>query len=203
MKLFYTPGACSVCPHVTLQEAGLPYELVRVDLGSHKTEKGEDFYGINPKGYVPALQLDDGQILTENTAIVQFLADKAPEKGLMPPAGSMERYRVLEWLGFVSSEIHKTFGPLFSPACTEETRKAQLDRLATRFEYVAKQLEGRDYLMGDRFTVADSYLFAMLNWTLQMGPSMDRWPTLKAYYERVGARPAVRKALVAEGLIKE
>lgn len=203
MKLFYTPGACSVCPHVTLQEAGLPYELVSVDLRSHKTEKGEDFYEINPKGYVPALQLDDGQVLTENIAIVQYLADKVPEKGLLPPAGSMERYRVLEWLGFVSTEIHKTYSPLFNPACTEETRKAQLDRLENRFEYVAKQLEGRDYLMGDRFTVADSYLFAMLNWTLQMGPSLDKWPALKAYHQRVGARPAVRKALVAEGLIKE
>lgn len=202
MKLFYTPGACSVCPHVTLQEAGLPHELVRVDLRSHKTEKGEDYYAINPKGYVPGLQLDDGQVLTENTAIVQYLADKVPDKGLIPSVGSMERYRVLEWLGFVSTEIHKTFSPLFNRACTEETRKAQLDRLANRFEYVAKHLEGREYLMGDRFTVADSYLFAMLNWTPQMGPSLDRWPTLKAYYERVLARPAVRKALVAEGLIQ-
>lgn len=152
MKLYYSPGACSLGPHISLQEAGLPFELVRVDLGTHKTESGADFYAINPKGYVPALELDDGSILTENAALLQYAADQAPEKKLAPPAGSMERYRLQEWIHFIATEVHKQFSPLFSPACTEETRQAQLGRISGRLDLVQKHLDGKQFLMGDPFT---------------------------------------------------
>lgn len=200
MKLYYSPGACSLGPHVALQEAGIPVELVRVDLATHKTESGEDFYGINPKGYVPALGLDDGSLLTENAAILQYVADQAPEKKLAPPAGTMERYRLQEWIHFISTEIHKPFGPLFSPACTEETRQAQLAQISRRLDFVEKSLEGKQYLLGDTFTVADAYLFAVLNWTRMMGPDLKKWPAVEAYYQRLLSRPSVEAAMTAEGL---
>jgi glutathione S-transferase len=202
MKLYFSPGACSLSPHIALQEAGLPYDLVRVDTKTHLTEKGEDFYAINPKGYVPALVLDDGQLLTEGPAIVQYLADLAPEKKLAPAAGTMERYRLQEWLTFLGTEIHKTYSPLFRPGVSDEVVEGNLARLATRFEFVARSLEGKQYLMGDQFTVADGYLFVLLNWSRAKGPDMKQWPILAEYFERVMARPGVHAAMVAEGLKK-
>jgi len=202
MKLYFSPGACSLGPHIALQEAGLPFDLVRVDLATHKTESGADFYAINPKGYVPALELDDGSILTENAAILQYVADRAPEKKLAPEAGSMERYRLQEWLHFISTEIHKSFSPLFSSACTEETRQAQLAKISNRLDLVQKHLDGKPFLFGDQFTVADGYFFAVLNWTRTMGPDLSKWPAVEAYYQRLAERPAVQAAMAAEGLTK-
>lgn len=202
MKLYISPGACSLGPHISLMESGIPFELVRVNLGTHKTESGDDFNAINPKGYVPALQLEDGSILTENASIAQYVADKAPEKKLAPPPGTMERYRLQEWIHFIGSEIHKQFGPLFNPVCTEEVRKAQHERISNRLDFVEKSLEGKKHLLGDPFTVADAYFFAILNWTHRMGPDLKRWPKVEAYYQRMLERPAVQAARKAEGLIK-
>jgi len=202
MKLYYTPGACSLALHVTLQEAGLAFDREAVDLRTHQTAGGENFYTINPKGYVPALRLDDGSILTENPAVLQYVADQAPEKKLAPAAGTMERYRLQEWLGFIGSELHKTFGPLYNPACPEETKKTQLERIANRLAFVDRSLEGRTYLLGDDFTVADAYLLPILNWSVAFGIDLAQWPALAAYRERVLARPAVHATLVAEGLAK-
>ena len=197
MKLYYTPGACSMNPHIMLREAGLKFDLVKVDLGSHKTEKGADFYAINPKGYVPALELDNGQALTENPAIVQYIADQAPEKKLAPANGTLERYRLQEWLGFIGTEIHKTFGPLWNPNVAEAEKKATHDKLTKRFEYVAKNLEGKQYLMGD-FSAVDAYLFVMLQWSQHHKVDLSKFPALKAYHERIAARPAVKETLAAE-----
>lgn len=202
MKLYFAPGSCSLASHIALQEAGVPYSLERVDLRSHQTEHGEDFYAINPKGYVPTLGLDAGGVLTEGVAILQYIADLAPEKGLAPSAGTLERYRLQEWLTFISSEIHKNYSPLFNPAITEDAKQAQLAKLTTRFEFVVRSLEGRDFLMGEHFSVADAYLFVMLNWSRAKGPDMKQWPQLAAYFERIQARPGVHAAMVAEGLKK-
>ncbi len=202
MKLFLARGACSLVPHIALQEAGLAYDLERVDIRTHQTASGENFYTINPKGYVPALRLDDGSLLTEVAAIVQYVADLAPEKKLAPAAGTLERYRLQEWLAFISSEIHKSFGPRFDPASTDDVKQAALARIAGRFEFVAKSLEGKTYLLGDTFTVADAYLVVTLNWARMLGVDLAKWPALTAFHERVLARPAVRAAMVAEGLIQ-
>jgi glutathione S-transferase len=200
MKLYFTPGACSLSPHIALREAGLKFETEKVDLRTHKTEKGADYYGVNPKGYVPALQLDNGQVLTEGPAIVQYVADQKPDAKLAPPAGTLERYRLQEWLHFIGSEVHKTYSALFNPSITPEARQAVLDKLTGRFDFLARQLEGKQFLMGSQFTVADGYLFVMLTWAKNMGPDTGRWPALKSFFERVGERPAVRAALEAEGL---
>jgi glutathione S-transferase len=170
--------------------------------GGQKTETGADYYTINARGYVPALQLDSGDVLTEGPAIVQYLADKVPEKKLAPAAGSMERYRLAEWLNFISTEVHKSFSPLFKPTVPEETKQAARDLLAKRLGFVAQKLEGLDYLMGNQFTVADAYLFTVLNWAGHVKLDLSPWPVLKAYQQRVAARPAVHAAMVAEGLIK-
>jgi glutathione S-transferase len=198
MKLYISPGACSLNPHIMLREAGLKFDLEKVNLGTHKTEKGADFYGINPKGYVPALELDGGQLLTENPAIVQYIADQKPELKLAPPNGTLERYRLQEWLAFISTEIHKAFSPLFNPNIPEADKKAVHDRLGKRFEFVAKNLEGKPFLMGDHFTAPDSYMFVMLQWAGNMKVDLSRWPSLKAYHERLAARPAIKAALDAE-----
>jgi glutathione S-transferase len=202
MKLYYTPGACSQSPHIVLRESGLKFELEKVDLRSHKTEKGADYYSINPKGYVPALQLDNGQVLTEGPAIVQFIADQKPETKLAPAAGSFERARLQEWLHFIGTELHKTFSPLFNPAITPEAKQAALDKLSKRFEFVAQQLAGKQFLLGEHFTGADAYLYVILNWAQKLGPDTAQWPALKAFHERVSARPAVRSTLEAEGFLK-
>ena len=202
MKLYYKAGACSLSPHIVLREAGLDFELERVDLASKKTGSGGDYFGVNPKGYVPALALDDGQLLTEGPAIVQYLADLVPEKRLAPPAGTMERVRLQEWLNFIATELHKGFSPLYNPRAPEEWKGVARELLAKRIALVAERLTGQDYLMGDDFTVADAYLFTVLNWAGFAKVDLSPWPVLGAYQARVAARPAVRAALQAEGLIK-
>jgi glutathione S-transferase len=203
MKLYYARGACSVSPHIVLLEAGLQATLIKVDTKTHKTEDGADFYAINPKGYVPVLELDDGQRLTEGPAIVQYLADRNPASKLAPAAGTMERYRLQEWLNFITAELHKQFSPLFQATTPAEYKEMLKEKIAKRLEWVAGQLEGKDCLMGSTFTVADAYLFTLLTWTDHVGIDLARWPTLVAYRTRVAARPKVREAMVAEGLIKQ
>jgi glutathione S-transferase len=202
MKLYYSPGACSLSPHIVMREAGIPVQLVKVDLQTKKTEDGADFRTINSKGYVPALELPDGQRLTEGPAIVQYLADQAPTRGLLPAGGTVERYRVQEWLNFISTELHKQFSPLFDPASEPTLKARQAERLGTRFDWLTKQLGSRDYLMGNAFTVADAYLFTVLSWTGHVGIDLAKWPVLAAYSARVAGRPQVREALKAEGLLK-
>lgn len=200
MKLYYSPGACSLSPHIALREAGLAFDLVKKELHSQTLADGSDYRAINPKGYVPALVLDDGQILTEGPAIVQYIADRVPEKKLAPPAGTMERVRLQEWLNYITSEIHKSFSPLFNKQASEEWKAAARALLDRRIDYVAKALEGRSYLMGDTFTVADCYLFTVLNWAGWVKIDLSRWPSVTDYHKRVGARAAVQEALKAEGL---
>jgi len=201
MNLYYSPGACSLAPHIVMREAGFPVELKKVDLKAKQFEGG-DYKTVNGKGYVPALKLDDGSVLTEAPVVMQYLADQKPESGLAPKAGSMERYRLQEWLNFITSELHKGMGNFFNPALTDEWRKAVTDRLSLRMDWLAKQLEGKNYLMGDKFTVADAYLFVILNWAAPSKFDMSKWPVLQEYHKRVAARPKVQEALKAEGLIK-
>lgn len=200
MKLYYSPGACSFSPHIVLHETGLSFETEKVDLKTKKTAAGKDYDTVNPKSYVPALVMKNGELLTEGPAIVQYLADLVPEKKLAPPSGTLERYRLQEWLNFISSEIHKGFGMLFNPLASEEMKNAAKSRLAKRFGFAAAALEDKDYLMGDSFTVADAYLFTMLRWTHSFGIDLSPWPVLAAYFDRVAARPAVIATLKAEGL---
>lgn len=198
MKLYFSPGACSLSPHIVLLEAGLSADLEKVDLRAKQTESGQDYLSINPKGYVPALQLDDGNILTEGPAIVQYLADRAPARNLIPPVGSMERYRVLEWLNFISTEIHKGFGALFNPRMPTEAKTVARELLAKRFNFIAAGLEDSTFLMGEQFIVADAYLFTVLNWAGKF--EIELPPAVQAYHQRVGSRPAVRAAMEEEGL---
>jgi glutathione S-transferase len=203
MKLYFSPGACSLSPHIVLREAGLAFDTEKVDLGSKQTASGTDYRTINPKGSVPALQLDDGQVLTEGPAVVQYLADRVPEKQLAPAMGSMERYRLMEWLNFISTELHKGFSPLFNPKTPDATKSMAQEALAARFDLIAAKLEQSEYLTGSQFTVADAYLFTVTRWSQYVGIDLGRWPALQRYLERVAARPAVRAAMLAEGLIKE
>jgi glutathione S-transferase len=202
MKLYFSPAACSLSPHIVAREAGLDIELVKADTKTKKLVDGSDYTQINAKGYVPALQLDNGQLLTEGPAIVQYLADQKPGSGLIPAAGTLERYRVQEWLNFITSEIHKSFSPLFNPAASADWKEAAKANLARRFGFVAQRLEGRDYLMGSQFSVADAYLFTVANWGQFVGVDIGQWPALAAFHARVAARPKVQEALKAEGLIK-
>ena len=198
MKLYLTPYACSLSPHIALREAGIAFDIEVVDLGTKRTKSGGNYTSVNPKGYVPALEIEGGQVLTEGPAIVQYIADQKPASKLAPPAGSFERYRLQEWLNFISSELHKSVGPLFSdatPAAWKETLKT---RVAGRFDTLSKSLQGKDYLMGSTFTVADAYLFVILSWTSHVGIDLSKWPVLTAYFERIKARPAVKAALDAE-----
>lgn len=201
MKLFYTPGACSISPHIALCEAGIAHQIDKVDLKAKKTEGGADYLAINPKGYIPALQLDNGEVLVEGVAIVQYIADQKPESGLAPKAGTMERYRLMEWLTFISSELHKGFSPLFNPAIPDEVKKIFRDRLALRWAYVDKQLAGKDYVMGKTFTVADGYLYNMTRWAKRVEMDLSTLPNVTAFIARVEARPKVIEALKAEGLM--
>ncbi|MDQ6922895.1 MAG: glutathione transferase GstA [Pseudomonadota bacterium] len=203
MKLFYAPGACSLSPHIALLEAGLEATLVKVDTKAHTTEGGGDYYAVNPKGYVPMLELDDGDRLTEGPAIVQYIADRNPKSKLAPAAGTMARYHLQEWLNFITAELHKQFGPLFQAATPAEFKEALKEKIGKRFDWVAEQLKGKDYLMGETFTVADAYLFTMLTWTKHVGIDLARWPVLTAYKAQVAGRPKVREAMIAEGLIKQ
>ncbi len=202
MKLYFTPGACSMAPHIVLREADLPCELVQVDLSKHQTDTGEDYYKINPKGYVPALRLDNGELLTEVAVTLQYLADQKPASGLAPRAGTMEHYRVIEWLSFIASEVHKQFGPMFNPKITAEWKQNQLNTLGRRFTYLSEQLDGNQYLFGGKFTIADAYLFTVLNWTGFLDIDLGKWPRLKDYMARIAARPAVKEAMKEEGLVK-
>ena len=201
MNLYYSPGACSLAPHIVMREASIAVDLKKVDLKAKQYEGG-DYRKVNGKGYVPAVALEDGSVLTEAPVIMQYLADQKPEAGLAPKAGTTERYRLQEWLNFITSELHKGMGNFFNPALTDEWRKAVTDRLGLRFDWLAKQLEGKKYLMGDGFSIADAYLFTILNWA---GPSkfdLGKWPVLQEYHKRVAARPRVQEALKAEGLVK-
>ena len=202
MKLYYTPGACSLSPHIVLLEAGLPYDLVKVDLRAKKLENGDDYLKVNPKGQVPALALDGGELVTEGPVIVQMLADKAPGKNLAPTRDSTERYKLQEWLNYITAELHKNMGPLFSPMLSDDAKAFFKDRAMGKFKYVDGKLAGHDYLMGKQFTVADAYLFVMLSWADAMKFDLTGLPNLLAYKARVAARPKVREALVEEGLIK-
>lgn len=200
MKLYVSPGACSLAPHIALTIAGLPFTVERVSLKSKAMAGGGDFREINDKGSVPALQLDDGRVLTEAAVLLQYIADQAPASGLAPAHGSFERYQVMEWLNYIATEVHKRFTPIFTPGCTEEGRETAWAALARPLGYLAGKLENSQFLMGERFNIADLYLFTVLNWVGFAKFSLDAWPALQAYQARVAAIPAVQEALRAEGL---
>ncbi len=202
MKLYYSPGACSLSPHIVLREAGLAFEPVLASTKTHKLQDGSDYYAINPKGYVPLLELDGGERLSEGPVIVQYIADQVPEKGLAPAAGTMARYRLQEWLNFITSELHKGFSPLFNPAVPDDARPVFRKKLVERFTWVDGQLAGKSYLMGDAFSVADAYLFTVGSWAPHVGVDITGLANLGAFMARMGARPAVQAALRAEGLLK-
>ena len=202
MKLYYAPGACSLSPHISLREAGADFEIVKVDTKTHLTEAGADFKAINPKGYVPALVLESGDVVTEGAAVVQYIADRFPEAKLAPANGTLERTRLQEQLNFISSELHKAFAPLFNGAASPEAKEAAKAQVAKRFGNVESLLaDGRRYLLGADFSVADAYLFTVVNWSGATGISLSPWPHLEAYVQRIGERPAVRAAMQSEGLI--
>jgi glutathione S-transferase len=198
MKLYYSPGACSLSPHIALHEAGLEHELVKVDLRAKKLENGDDYLKVNPKGQVPALMLDNGELVTEGPVIVQMIADKAGAKNLAPAAHSPERYKLQEWLAYINGELHKNIGPLFNPALSDDAKGVFKDRAIGKFKYVDGQLAGKDYLMGKQFSVADGYLFVMLAWADRNKFDLSGLSNLKAYQTRVAARPAVQAALKME-----
>jgi len=203
MKLYYAPGACSLATHILLREAGLPIELEQVDIRNKSTEHGEDWLGLNPKGYVPALRMDDGEILTENLVIHGYIADLRPDAKLAPAHGTKARLRQDELAVYVSTEIHKTFGAMFNPAMTDDARKATIDRLSTRYKLIENLLsDGRSYLTGEQFTTVDAYLFTVTNWANMLKVDLSAFPKLLAFQQRVASRPAVQASLVAEGLVK-
>lgn len=202
MKLYYFSGACSLSPHIVLLEAGLPFTMVKIDSKSKKTESGADYLAINSKGAVPALQLDDGRVLTEGPAIVQYLADLKPESGLAPRAGTFERYQLMEILNYITSEVHKSFSPLFNPASSTEVKEAAVTTLGKKFDWLSGFLGKKPFLLGNTFTVADAYLFTVLNWSGHVKIDLGKWPVLTEYKARVAQRPKVIEAMKAEGLIK-
>ncbi|MGZ5155159.1 MAG: glutathione transferase GstA [Caldimonas sp.] len=202
MKLYYSPGACSLSPHIVLHESGLAFEPVLASTKTHKLQDGTDYYTINSKGYVPLLELDDGTRLSEGPVIVQYIADQVPAKKLAPAAGTMERYRLQEWLNFITSELHKGFGAIFNPAMPEEGKAVMRARVTDRLKWVDAQLEGKDYTMGAAFSVADAYLYTVTNWTKHTGIDISGLKNLNAFMARMTARPAVQAALKAEGLLK-
>ena len=202
MKLYYFSGACSLSPHIVALEAGLPFTMVKVDTKTKKTEGGADYLAINSKGAVPALQLDDGRVLTEGPAIVQYLADQKPESGLAPRAGTFERYQLMEILNYITSEVHKSFTPLFNPASSAEMKEAAVTNLGKKFDWLSGFLGKKPFLLGNTFTVADAYLFTVLNWSAHVKIDLGKWPVLVDYKARVAQRPKVAEAMKAEGLIK-
>ena len=202
MKLYFAPGACSLSPHIILREAGVPFELKKVDLGSKAIEGGGNYAEINPKGYVPALELSNGEVLTEGPAIVQYVADQNPASNLAPKNGTLERYRLQEWLNFITSELHKNFGALFQKTISEDWKKAALNNIDRRLSFVAEKLEGKQFLLGEQFSVADAYLFTVLGWSSHLNIDLSKWPALVDYSKRIGARPKVQEAMRAEGLLK-
>lgn len=201
MKLFFKAGACSLSPHIVLEESGLAYDTESVDLATKVTATGRDYWTVNPKGYVPALVLDSGEVLTEGPAIVQYVADLVPDKKLAPANGSIERYRLQSWLAFIGTEIHKSFSPFFNPAAGDDWKAAAVANLERRYGHTDQHLAGKSYLLGDSFSVADAYLFTIVNWTRFSKLDLGRWPNLAAFQARVAARPAVQAVLKAEGLI--
>lgn len=202
MKLYFLTGACSLASNIALREAGIPFDLIKVDRRT-KQAAGVDFTQINPKGYVPALQLDDGQVLTENVAVLQYIADRNPAAKLAPPAGTMDRYRLQEWLSFINSEVHKAFSPLFSSEASDDMKTYARNYVAKRLDYVEKALGDKTFLMGDQFTVADAYLFTVIGWGAHVGIDLARWPKLNSYHQRIASRPYVIEAMTAEGLLKK
>ena len=202
MKLYYSPGACSLSPHIALLEAGLPYDLIKVDLRAKKLENGDDYLAINPKGQVPALALDSGELVTEGPVIVQIIADKAADKNLAPARDHADRYKLQAWLTYINSELHKNLGPQFAPALSDDAKAFFKDRVMGKFKYVDGELAGQDYLMGKQFSVADGYMFTMLSWAERMKWDLAHLSNLMAYKARVGARPKVQEALTKEGLMK-
>jgi glutathione S-transferase len=201
MKLYYTPGACSQAPHIVIHELGLPYEAVKVDLVKHTLPDGSDYRAINPKGYVPTLELDDGTRITEANVILQYLADQKPGR-VAATFGSMERWKLMEWLAFIATEVHKGFGPLWNPKTPEDVRERTAQALGNRFGYLAKTLDKQPFVMGHEFSIADAYLFVILNWSGLHKVDLSPWPALQQFQARVAARPAVQAALKAEGLAK-
>ncbi|BEP64243.1 glutathione transferase GstA [Variovorax sp. V213] len=202
MKLYYSPGACSLSPHIALHEAGIAFEPVMASTKSHKLQDGTDYYGINPLGYVPMLELDDGTRLREGPAIVQYIADLAPTKNLAPAAGTLQRYRLQEWLTFIGTEMHKGYSPLFNSAMPEEAKSIFKDKLKSRYQWLNGQLADKQYLMGEHFSVADGYLFTVTNWAKPTGVDISDFPNVQAWHARVASRPAVQDAMKAEGLLK-
>lgn len=201
MELYYSPGACSLATHIISREADLPVSLVKVDLGTKKTATGADYLAINGKGYVPAIRFEDGEVMTEVAALLQVLADKNPAAGLAPAPGAPERYRLIEWLTFISSELHKGVGPLWNPTTPEEMKTATKEKLAGRLAWMESQLAGRDYLTG-QFSIADAYAFTVLNWAGMLDVDLTPYPNIRAFIARVAARPKVQEALRAEGLLR-
>jgi glutathione S-transferase len=202
MKLYYSPGACSLSVHIALREMSAQFDLDKVDVPNKKTSDGGDYWLVNPKGYVPTLRLDDGSVLTEVGVVLQYLADQKPEAGLAPAYGTTERYHLMEWLNFTATEVHKQLGALFNPKMTPEMREVQLGTIERRFNALERMLGGRSYVMGERFSVGDAYLFTVLNWTGLHKIDVAKWPNIKAYLERVRSRPKVQEALKAEGLLR-
>jgi glutathione S-transferase len=200
MQLYFSPGACSLATHITLRELGIPVELTRVDTKTKKTADGADFYAISSKGAVPAMKLDNGQVLTEGVVLMQYLADQKGDSTLLPKFGSPERYRVLEWMNFITSEVHKGYSPLWNPSADPKVKEYALANLEKKLDWTNQQLAGKKFLTGDNFTIADSYLFTVINWSFFLGMNLDKWPTLKEFHARVAARPKVQEALQAEGL---
>ncbi len=201
MKLYYSPGACSLSPHIALHEAGLAFEAVAAPTKTHQLPDGSDYYAINPLGYVPLLELDDGTRLREGPVIVQYIADQVPTKNLAPANGTLARYRLQEWLNFIGTELHKSFGPLFTQSSPAEAKAAAAEKIGKRLAFVDGELEGKNYLAGDHFSVADGYLFTVVNWAGKVGLDLSKVPNVQAHHARVGARPAVQTAMKAEGLL--
>ena len=202
MKLYFSPGACSLSPHIVLIEAGLAFEPVLASTKSHQLADGSDYYAINPLGYVPLLELDDGTLLREGPVIVQYIADQVPLKNLAPANGTLPRYRLQEWLNFIGTEVHKGFSPMFNPATPDETKTQARAKLAKRYEWIEQQLTGKQFLMGDHFSVADAYLFTVTNWAKPTGVDLAAYPQVQAWHDRIGERPAVKEAMAAEAAAK-
>jgi glutathione S-transferase len=200
MKLYFSPGACSLSPHIVLRETGMKFDLEQVNNQEKKTKSGKDYWTVNPKGQVPCLELDNGDKLTEGPVIVQYIADQKPSAGLAGSPGTMERYRIQEWLNFTTSELHKTFGPIFRPTTPDAFKDISRANLGKRFDWIDRELAGRQYLMGDKFSIADAYMFAVMRWSPRVNIDISKWPNIKAYVDRVAARPKVQEALKAEGL---
>jgi glutathione S-transferase len=203
MELYFSPGACSLASHISALEAGIPVELKRADTKTKKLVDGSDYYAVNSKGAVPALRLDNGQVLTEGVAIMQYLADQKPDSKLAPAAGTLERYRLQEWLNYITSEVHKSYSPLWNPNADPKVKEYTQANLDKKLDWINGQLAGKKYLTGDTFTIADAYLYTVINWSFFLGSNLDKWPALKEFHARVAARPAVQAALEAEGLNKK